>query len=222
MNSAARQSGTEKQNSATGLAEQSFEALYDQHKRRVYSLCLRMLGNSTDAEDLTQEVFLQVYRKLDSFRGESSFSTWLHRLTVNTVLMHFRRQRSRQEEAMEDEDLQRIIQSKSTSGSPNERSLINRIALNDAIAQLPSGYRKVLLLHDVEGYEHDEIGRQLGITGGTTKSQLHKARAKLRHLLRKPPRPGTKERTKRRRNHLDLIDAGLSGTGASSLSPAAS
>lgn len=185
----------------------SFEALYHQHKRKVYSLCLRMLGNPTDAEDLTQEVFLQVYRKLDSFRGESSFSTWLHRLTVNTVLMHFRRQRARPEEPVEDVELHKLIQQDPAAKSQTERSLINRIALRDAIARLPKGYRTVLLLHDVQGYEHEEIGRRLGVTGGTTKSQLHKARAKLRHILRKPPRPGTVAHSSRHRGISDeLID----------------
>lgn len=177
-----------------GALKTSFEALYNEHKRKVYSLCLRMLGNPTDAEDLTQEVFLQVYRKLGSFRGESSFSTWLHRLTVNTVLMHFRRQRARKEETIEEMELHRMFQPEPSANAQRDRTMIDRIALEDAIAQLPSGYRRVLLMHDIEGYEHEEIGRRLGITGGTTKSQLHKARAKLRRILRKPPRPGTQAR----------------------------
>lgn len=208
--------------SKVAVEHDSFEALYDQHKKKVYSLCLRMVGNTTDAEDLTQEVFLQVYRKLESFRGESSFSTWLHRLTVNTVLMHFRRERSRHEEAMEDQDLQRLVHADPSTHAHNDRNMVNRIALREAISQLPSGYRRVLLLHDVEGYEHDEIGRKLGITGGTTKSQLHKARAKLRHILRKPARPGTRDRVVRRRGTAtELLQSTLTAKSLSRPSPAA-
>lgn len=160
----------------------AFEQLYERHRRRVYTLCLRMLGNTADAEDLTQEVFIQVFRKLNTFRGASAFTTWLHRLTVNQVLMHLRKRYVRQEEVTEDGDLKNL----SDPGTPRPPavSLIDRITLEQAIAQLPPGYRTVFILHDVEGYEHERIAEMLGCSAGTSKSQLHKARKKLRHLLR--------------------------------------
>ncbi len=160
----------------------AFEQLYERHRRRVYTLCLRMLGNTADAEDLTQEVFIQVFRKLNTFRGASAFTTWLHRLTVNQVLMHLRKRYVRQEEVTEDGDLKNL----SDPGTlrPPAVSLIDRITLEQAIAQLPPGYRTVFILHDVEGYEHERIAEMLGCSAGTSKSQLHKARKKLRHLLR--------------------------------------
>lgn len=170
--------------SAAGDIE-AFEQLYERHRRRVYTLCLRMLGNTADAEDLTQEVFIQVFRKLGTFRGASAFTTWLHRLTVNQVLMHLRKRYVRQEEVTEDGDLKNL----SDPGTPRSMavSLIDRITLEQAIAQLPPGYRAVLILHDVEGYEHEKIAEILGCSAGTSKSQLHKARKKLRHLLRARP-----------------------------------
>ena len=161
----------------------AFEKLYQQHHRKVYSLCLRMLGNQTDAEDVTQDVFIQVYRKINTFQGESAFTTWLYRLTVNSVLMYLRKKsRKHREESTEDEMLQNWAESRALSHR-HEISMIDRIALEQAIAQLPTGYRHVLVLHDLEGFEHEEIGRMLGIAVGTSKSQLHKARMKLRKLL---------------------------------------
>lgn len=170
--------------SAAGDIE-AFEQLYERHRRRVYTLCLRMLDNTADAEDLTQEVFIQVFRKLGTFRGASAFTTWLHRLTVNQVLMHLRKRYVRQEEVTEGGDLKNL----SDPGTPRSLalSLIDRITLEQAIAQLPPGYRTVLILHDVEGYEHEKIAEILGCSAGTSKSQLHKARKKLRHLLRARP-----------------------------------
>jgi len=160
---------------------EAFEELYRLHHKRVYSLCLRMVRNATEAEDLTQEVFIQVFRKLHTFRGESSFTTWLHRLTVNQVLMHFRRRIVKSEKTTEDGSTPvRIV---SGTENPSRMALIDRIALNQAIAQLPPGYRMVFILHDLEGYEHDQIGKMLGCAVGTSKSQLHKARQRLRQLL---------------------------------------
>ncbi len=162
----------------------AFETLYERHYRRVYSLCLRMLANPTEAEDLSQEVFVQLFRKLGSFRGESQFTTWLHRLTVNQVLMHFRKKGVKLEKTTEEGDeLNDIVQV--GTDRPNAMPVVDRIALDDAIAQLPPGYRSVFVLHDVEGYEHEEIGKLLGVSVGTSKSQLHKARMKLRGLLTK-------------------------------------
>lgn len=166
----------------------AFEQLYERHHRRVYSLCLRMMTNATEAEDLAQEVFIQLFRKIGSFRGESAFTTWLHRMTVNQVLMHFRKRGVRLEQTTEDgETPVQIVQG---TANPNAMPVVDRIALDRAIAQLPPGYRTVFTLHDVEGYEHEEIARKLGCSVGTSKSQLHKARMKLRGLLRQqnPPK----------------------------------
>lgn len=162
---------------------QAFEALYQQHHRRVYSLCLRMLRDQDEAEDLTQDVFLQVYRKIDSFQGTSAFTTWLHRLTVNMVLMHLRRKR--RQPAKESFEMEEPgVTAELMASRPAERSPIEAVDLAKAIDRLPDGYRIVFLLHDVEGYEHAEISQLLGISVGTAKSQLHKARLKLRQMLR--------------------------------------
>ena len=161
----------------------AFETLYERHHRRVYSLCLRMIANPTEAEDLAQEVFIQLFRKLGSFRGESAFTTWLHRLTVNHVLMHFRKKGVKLEKTTtegEIGEIQDLIQ-----GVGERPRFVDRIALDKAIAELPPGYRTVFVLHDVEGFEHEEIGSLLGVTSGTSKSQLHKARMRLRELLNK-------------------------------------
>ena len=160
----------------------AFEQLYQRHNRRVYSLCLRMTGNISEAEDLAQEVFIQLFRKIGSFRGESAFTTWLHRLTVNQVLMHFRKRGVRMEQTTEDGETP--VQIVTGTENPNAMPVVDRIALDRAIAQLPPGYRTVFTLHDIEGHEHEEIARMLGCSVGTSKSQLHKARMKLRGLLR--------------------------------------
>lgn len=161
----------------------AFEMLYKQHNRRVYSLCLRMLGNATQAEDLTQEVFLQLYRKIGSFRGDSAFTTWLHRLTVNQVLMHFRKRGVKLEHTTEEGDFSQVIDT--PLQSTRRISIVDKLALEKAISELPPGYRTVFVLHDVEGYEHEEIAKQLGVSVGTSKSQLHKARMRLREFLTK-------------------------------------
>lgn len=161
---------------------QAFEELYERHSGRVYSLCLRMTHNVTEAEDLTQEAFIQLFRKIGSFRGDSAFTTWLHRLTVNQVLMHFRKNSVKRERTTEEgETPVQIVQG---TENPNAMPVIDRIALDKAIGQLPPGYRTVFVLHDVEGHDHEEIARMLGCAVGTSKSQLHKARMKLRSLLR--------------------------------------
>ena len=160
----------------------AFEKLYQTHRSRVYSLCLRMMGNGADAEDLTQEVFIQLYRKIGSFRGESAFTTWLHRLTVNQVLMHFRKRGIRLEGTTEDGDMRDVVQQ--GTERPGATPVIDQVALEQAIAKLPPGYRAVFVLHDVEGFEHEEISRLLHCSVGTSKSQLHKARMKLRGILR--------------------------------------
>jgi RNA polymerase sigma-70 factor, ECF subfamily len=160
----------------------AFEELYQRHNRRVYSLCLRMTSNVSEAEDLAQEVFIQLFRKIGSFRGESAFTTWLHRLTVNQVLMHFRKRGVKMEQTTDDGETP--IQIVKGTENPNAMPVVDRIALDKAISQLPPGYRTVFTLHDIEGHEHEEIARMLGCSVGTSKSQLHKARMKLRGLLR--------------------------------------
>jgi RNA polymerase sigma-70 factor (ECF subfamily) len=161
--------------------EEAFAALFEAHKRRVYSLCLRMLGNPTEAEDLTQEAFLQLFRKIATFRGESAFSTWLHRLAVNVVLMHLRKKGLNQVSLDETENSQGEP-IKRDYGDDDRRLVgsIDRIGLKRAIAELPPGYRTVFILHDVEGYEHNEIAEIMNCSIGNSKSQLHKARLKLR------------------------------------------
>lgn len=168
------------QKSASGNIA-AFEVLYERYHRRTYSLCLRMTNNVTEAEDLTQEVFIQLFRKIGSFRGASAFSTWLHRLTVNQVLMHFRKRSVKSEKTSEDGEMPDQVVS--GTENPEKMPIVDRIALNNAIAELPNGYRSVFVLHDIEGYEHEEVARIMGISVGTSKSQLHKARLKLRGLI---------------------------------------
>jgi len=168
---------------------QAFEFLYQMHRRRVYSLCLRMTANTASAEDLTQEAFLQLFRKIGTFRGESAFSTWLHRMAVNVVLMQLRKRGLAVvslEDTLEntDEEAPRKelgVADRALMGS------IDRLQLQRAVETLPPGYRMIFLLHDVEGYEHNEIAEMVGCSIGNSKSQLHKARMKLRELL-KPSR----------------------------------
>lgn len=165
----------------------AFAHLYSLHKRRIYSLCLRMVGNSAEAEDLTQEAFLQLHRKIATFRGDSAFSTWLHRLAINVVLMHLRKKGlpflMSLDEAMEpqhDDGPGRSFGAPDLSLSGS----IDRLALERAVGDLPAGYRLIFVLHDVEGYEHNEIAAMLDCSIGNSKSQLHKARLKLRDALR--------------------------------------
>jgi RNA polymerase sigma-70 factor, ECF subfamily len=162
----------------------AFAALYNAHKVKVYSLCLRMTSNTAEAEDLTQVAFLQVFRKLGSFRGDSALSTWLYRVAVNTVLMHFRkkgvRQLSLDEPVSQSPDSQKRELGKIDG---NLSSTVDRIALTRAMKELPLGYRTIFVLHEVEGYEHHEIARRLQCSVGTSKSQLHKAKARMRELL---------------------------------------
>ncbi len=160
----------------------AFETLYERHNRRVYSLCLRMTQNSAEAEDLAQEAFIQLFRKIGSFRGESAFTTWLHRLTVNQCLMHFRKRSVKLERTTDEGETP--VQIVRGTENPNAMPVLDRIALDNALAQLPPGYRTVFVLHDVEGHDHEGVAKILGIAVGTSKSQLHKARMKLRSILR--------------------------------------
>jgi RNA polymerase sigma-70 factor (ECF subfamily) len=169
--------------------EAAFEALFSAHKRRVYSLCLRMTGDTAEAEDLTQEAFLQLFRKISTFRGESAFTTWLHRLVVNVVLMHLRK-KGLQQVSLDDVDSSQEEPVKRDYGDDDRRLIgsIDRLSLDRAIAALPHGYRTVFVLHDVEGYEHNEIAQIMNCSTGNSKSQLHKARLKLREHLRRDQR----------------------------------
>lgn len=165
----------------------AFEEIYKRHHRRVYSICLRMLQSTSEAEDLTQDVFIQLYRKIGSFRGDSAFTTWLHRMTVNQVLMHFRKRTVKYEKTTEEgETPEQMVNG---TANPDRMRIIDKIALDNAIEQLPDGYKNVFVLHDVEGFEHEEVARILGCSVGTSKSQLHKARLKLQKLLKKKANP---------------------------------
>ena len=163
-----------------------FEFLYRLHSRRVYALCLRMIGNTAEAEDLTQEAFLLLLRKIHTFRGESAFSTWLHRLTVNLVLMRLRKKSPPivSIEAAPDSNDETVSPSIDV-GAPDLllEGSIDRINLARCIAQLPVGYRTIFVLHDIQGYEHREIAEILGRSVGDSKSQLHIARTRLREHL---------------------------------------
>jgi len=174
----------------------AFERLYRMHSRRVYSLCLRMVGNTAEAEDLTQEAFLQLFRKISSFRGESAFSTWLHRLSVNVVLMKLRKKR------MPETSLEETTEPDEESGGPRRdfgtpdlqlSGSVDRVNLQRAVEQLPPGYKAIFVLHDVQGYEHNEIAGIMGCSIGNPKSQLHKARMRLRELLHETFRDQARE-----------------------------
>jgi RNA polymerase sigma-70 factor, ECF subfamily len=173
----------------------AFAALFNAHKARIYSVCLRMTNNAAEAEDLTQDAFLQVFRKITTFRGDSAFSTWLHRIAVNTVLMHFRKKSLSQvslDEPYSNSDGAKIRREYGTKDN-RLAGCVDRVALAGAIKELPHGYRTIFLLHEVEGYEHQEIAEMLGCSVGNSKSQLHKAKLRIRELLAKSPeaRPAT-------------------------------
>lgn len=155
--------------------------LYERYNRRVYAVCLRMTRNSAEAEDLTQEVFIHLLRKIGSFRGESRFTTWLHRLTVNLVLMHFRHKATQRYRAVD--ELEGELSTSPPARQSVSSQIADRINLESALAQLPAGYRSVFILFDIEGFKHDEIAHLLGCSAGTSKSQLHRARMRLRRLL---------------------------------------
>ena len=166
----------------------AFEYLYRSHSRRVYALCLRMVGNAAEAEDLTQEAFLLLLRKIHTFRGESAFSTWLYRLAVNVVLMRLRKKSPPivSIDATFDPDDETVSPDPASMiGAPDLllEGSIDRINLERSIRQLPAGYRRIFVLHDIQGYEHSEIAEILGRSVGDSKSQLHKARTRLREQL---------------------------------------
>jgi RNA polymerase sigma-70 factor (ECF subfamily) len=174
----------------------AFERIYRLHSRRVYALCLRMVGNTAEAEDLTQEAFLQLFRKIATFRGESAFSTWLHRLAVNVVLMKLRKK------TLPATSLEETTEPDEETGGPRRdigapdlllTGSIDRVNLQRCIEQLPPGYKAVFVLHDIHGYEHNEIAGIMGCSIGNSKSQLHKARMRLRELLQEHLRSKARE-----------------------------
>jgi RNA polymerase sigma-70 factor, ECF subfamily len=183
----------------------AFEFLYQLHSRRVYALCLRMVGNPADAEDLMQEAFLQLFRKIATFRGESAFSTWLHRMTVNVVLMRLRKK------SLPTDSLEETLEPDGESSGPKRdvgapdlhlSGAIDRVNLERSIEQLPPGYRTVFVLHDVQGYEHNEIADIMGCSVGNSKSQLHKARTRLRELLQEQIREQARQERQSAKAHL--------------------
>jgi RNA polymerase sigma-70 factor, ECF subfamily len=165
--------------------EKAFETIFHAHKRKIYYLCLRMIGNSAEAEELTQEAFMQVFRKLQTFRGESSFATWLHRVSINVVLMRLRKKRPNEIPIESSEEAEKSERPPKEFGAPDLKltGLVDRVWLERAVAELPKGCRQVFLLHDVMGCEHKEIAAMLDYSIGNSKSQLHKARLRLRKLL---------------------------------------
>ena len=175
----------------------AFERIYRLHSRRVYSLCLRMVGNAAEAEDLTQEAFLQLFRKIHTFRGESAFSTWLHRLAVNVVLMRLRKK------TLAETSLDEQTEPDEETGGPRRdvggpdlllTGSIDRVNLQRAIDQLPPGYKTAFVLHDIQGYEHNEIAEIMDCSIGNSKSQLHKARMRLRELLQETLREKSRQK----------------------------
>jgi len=174
-----------------------FEDLYRQHNRRVYALCLRMVKDTTEAEDLTQETFLLVFRKIHTFRGESAFSTWLHKLTVNLVLMRLRKKSlpvvSFEAPSDPDEETTRPASLELGALDLVLEGAIDRIILQRCIEHLPAGFRKVFVLHDIRGFRHREIANLLGRSVGVSKSQLHKARRRLRESLQELLRDKARE-----------------------------
>jgi RNA polymerase sigma-70 factor (ECF subfamily) len=160
---------------------QAFEELYRAHAGRLYNLVLRMTASATEAEDVLQEVFLHAHRKLGSFRGDSSLGTWLYRLTVNHCLDFLRGRQTRMTRVTESLDDERAAEP--AAAAPVVPTAVNRIDLERAIGRLPEGCRAAFVLHDVQGFEHHEVARLLGVSEGTSKSQVHKARMKLRGML---------------------------------------
>ncbi len=156
----------------------AFETLYRQHAARIYSLACRMAGSPEDGEDLLQGIFLQVYRKLGSFKGDAAIGPWLYRLALNHCLDYVRSRQARMNKLTETLDAESSFEPIARRDTP-----IARLDLERALERLPDGCREAFVLHDVEGFDHKEVGRLLGIAEGTSKSQVFKARMKLRTLL---------------------------------------
>lgn len=159
--------------------------LYEEHSPHVFAVVRRLAGDEQLAEDLSQDVWIRAFDRLDQFRGDSGFGTWIHRIARNMALSHLRRRKRRPD-----------VEGEAAPGSsspPPEDAVISRRMLEEALERLPPGYREVLVLHDVEGMTHEEIADSLGVAVGTSKSQLHKARARMRKLLGEPARDRNEE-----------------------------
>jgi RNA polymerase sigma-70 factor (ECF subfamily) len=189
----------------------SFGELYKRHSRRVFYLCYRMVNDTDLAEDLTQEAFVHAFRRLSTFRQESRFTTWMHRIAVNTALMFIRKRNSSIRECPLDPSFGSEEETPfegPTYGKADEvlNMTTDRVALLRAIDDLPPGYRLMLILHDIHGYEHQEIAEIFGCTTGNTKSQLHKARLRLRAVIGRPKgeerNMNKKERAPANREHV--------------------
>jgi RNA polymerase sigma-70 factor (ECF subfamily) len=164
----------------------AFERIYQLYGRRIYALCLRIARNPTEAEDLTQEAFLRAFRKIQTFRGESAFSTWLYRLALNVVLMKLRKKQVPEAslEEMRKRNAESTGQSKEVGGPDlHLAGLMDRLNLERAVEQLPSAFKTVFVLHDIQGYKHHEIAEMMDLSIGTSKGRLHRARTRLRELL---------------------------------------
>jgi RNA polymerase sigma-70 factor, ECF subfamily len=159
----------------------AFEEIHGRYRGYVYGVALRMTGNEADAEDLTQEAFVSVLRWVGSFRGEASFTTWLYRLVVNQVKMHFRYRSKRPEEQMRDAEIHE--RARGVARRADSQTVIDRLAIEEAVLRLPPGYRAAFILYDVRGLGHEEVARLMGWKAGTSKSQLFKARLGLRKML---------------------------------------
>jgi RNA polymerase sigma-70 factor (ECF subfamily) len=164
----------------------AFKEIYDRHATRLYNLARRMMGSTDDAEDLLQEIFLQAFRKLSSYKGESALGTWLYRLAMNLCLDRVRGKQGKMDKVTVALDAERG-EAASAAGGRRLDTVVERLDLERAIGQLPDSYRAAFLLHDVEGFEHHEVGEMLGIAEGTSKSLVHKARLRIRTLLAAEP-----------------------------------
>ncbi len=162
--------------------------LYETYNRKIFATCLKILKNPDEAEDLTQDIFIQLFRKIGLFKGDSKLSTWIHRVTVNHALMQIRRRKQVDIQSLEPDEDGEAMQI-SDGENPLRMRVEDRLWLEQAVGQLAPGYKKVVVLHDIEGFEHEEIARLLNVSVGTSKSQLHKARLKLRGLLGKKANP---------------------------------
>ena len=171
--------------------QQTFHQLYQKYHRGVYSICLRMTQNISEAEDLTQDVFVQLFKAMGSFRGESAFTTWLHRLTVNCVLMQFRKRKVRQKLVRENGDLPAYMIA--AIADQGQVRIVDRILLSEVVAKLPKGYREAIILHDIEGLDYNEIAERRDRSIGTSKSQLHKGRAMFRQLIAGQRQPANRQ-----------------------------
>jgi RNA polymerase sigma-70 factor, ECF subfamily len=164
-----------------------FQVLYEKYKTYVFSICLRMTHDPSLAEDLTQDIFLHVWGKIATYKGDALFRTWLYRVTVNMVLLYFRRHKA--VNVSLDQDMLPATELK-LAETVHQPDLDEHISLRRVLGQLSPRYRRVLMLHDVQGYKHDDISQLLGITSGASRSQLHKARVKVRIALGPQPEPG--------------------------------